>query len=205
MHINKARITLALSTKTKDIAFYSPGERSQGPLGVFSCIENGTGQKAILSTYQVINGVKRFLRQGEVALVSQETIDADGGGLTTAGGTAANPIQPNSVIIKTQDNSGFLSESQLAYVDDGNGKIVNQNGVARGTVNYFTGVVALTFPAAVTSGQAVYIKYAPAKILVEGMKVFQLDGYTPLQKINFQGICDAKTQFGWLDVVGHWL
>jgi hypothetical protein len=201
--ITKARMLVSLTTSNSGVAFYRPGERANGPMAAFVTFDGSpAGFNGILSLMQTVNGVNRFVRQGKLTKKTNEVFVASAPNTRAQTGSTSLPVQPLSVVITTSDGTGGGTGP---ITDDGNGNIV-QNGAAIGTINYFTGLIAMTFAVAVTAAASVRATYQPAVIVKEGTIVIDLDGFVPNTQIVFNGVCNATagTAQGWMDLVGHW-
>ena len=207
MAMYKARSVFSMSKKLTKSFFYNPGERQAGPMALFVTLDKSTGVRGVFSIKQG----SRFVLQNGLAPVTGETSlgatgDASPGPFTFT--LAATPA-PGSLKVTTADDSGFSGAGEGAglkhYIDDGSGVLRNSAGVARGTVNYFTRVVVVTFAANVTLAAAINSAYSKAVNFKEGVKLITLSGFEKEKPLEFYGVCESGTLQGWTDLVGQWM
>ncbi len=201
---SKAHILLAMTTVYQsDLPFYKPGERAAGPMAMFMQVEPGSGTRGLVTVKQGT----RFVRQNKRDRVVDEVLDT-GDGTTGASGTLdVLACAPGSLVITTQDDTGFTgaAEDDNQYTDDGLGVIRNSAGVARGTINYFTGVIALTFAENVTGAQEIYATYWPVEIFEDGVDLITVDGFSKETPLEIGGRCEAGSMVARCDLVGKWM
>lgn len=118
---------------------------SSGHLSAF--FEDGAGSAEVPDVTPGAGGVSGAGGSGtlELGTVYTAVVDEVLGAVTTPGFTATTASQvviPGTVVI---DDSGATGPT---LVDDGNGVLLDQTTrIARGVINYYTGDVAITYPA----------------------------------------------------------
>jgi len=182
--------------------FYKPGAKAAGPMAMYVTVQGQpSGANLLIGVYQVINGVNRPVRQRRVATTIAEVYHAADGSTHTWTHTLTNhPVAPHTVTV-----TATVGGLPVIFTDDGNGNIVDSNGVVRGTIAYLTGVSSITWVTPPDNSTNVTVTYGTAVTINEGVCLIDLDGFESYAQLVFAPWSDQAggVQF-FADIIGRW-